>query len=171
MTCHVTACTYSRSLCALKALVRYRNIYGQYHASARPIKCKDKISTHSCRPVSSYWCSHLAVSSVESGTLSLWSILLWILWIIPPDICQGDLSHSHSHGCDIVCVNETHLSKDIMDAEIDIPGFTMFRKDRDFSITYDINSTSNGGGSIIYVRNHLNPTHIEWFIGLKLQTV
>ena len=43
MTCHVTAFTYSRSLRALKALVRYRNTYGQYHASARPIKCKDKI--------------------------------------------------------------------------------------------------------------------------------
>ena len=52
MTCHLTAFTYSRSLRALKALVRYRNTYGQYHASARPIKCKGKISTHSCRPVS-----------------------------------------------------------------------------------------------------------------------
>ena len=34
MTCCVTAFTYSRSLRALKALVRYRNTCGQYHASA-----------------------------------------------------------------------------------------------------------------------------------------
>ena len=43
MTYHVTAFTYSRSLRALNALVHYGNTYGQYHASACPIKCKDKI--------------------------------------------------------------------------------------------------------------------------------
>ena len=83
MTCRVTTYTYSRSLRALKALVRYRNTCGQYHASARPIKCKGKISTHSCRPASTLLS---LMASVESGTLSLWSILLCILWIIPLDI-------------------------------------------------------------------------------------
>ncbi len=67
------------------------------------------------------------------------------------------------YGSDIVCVCETHLNKDILDAEIDIPGFTMFRRDRDFSVTKDVNCVSKGGGSIIYVRNKLSPTHIEWF--------
>ena len=33
----------------------------------------------------------------ESGTLSLWSILPCILWIIPIDFCQGEFSHSHSY--------------------------------------------------------------------------
>ena len=54
MTCCATAFTYSRSLRALKALVRFCNTCGQYHASARPIKCKGKISTHSCRPASTH---------------------------------------------------------------------------------------------------------------------
>ena len=34
MTCLVTTYTFSRPLLALKALVRYRKTYGQYHASA-----------------------------------------------------------------------------------------------------------------------------------------
>ena len=37
MTYRVSTYTYSRPQLALKALVRYRKTYRQYHASARPI--------------------------------------------------------------------------------------------------------------------------------------
>ena len=39
MTCRVTTYTYSRPLRALKAFVRDRKTYGQYHASSRPVNC------------------------------------------------------------------------------------------------------------------------------------
>ena len=47
---------------------------------------------------------------------------------------------------DVVCLTETFLSKDICDAEIGIKGFKVFRGDR-FS--------GGGGGSCIYVKNHI----------------
>ena len=66
---------------------------------------------------------------------------------------------------DIVCINETHFNKEILDAEIKIPGFKQFRRDRDFTISVDTEnkSVSNGGGCVIYIKEHLNPTEIEWF--------
>ena len=35
---------------------------------------------------------------------------------------------------DIVCVKETQFDLEILDAEIQIEGYTIFRKDRDFLI-------------------------------------
>ena len=90
-TCCVTTCTYSRPLLALKALVRYRKTYGQYHASARPLNCQYKISTHSCRPVPAYIPRNRRCA--RRGTLSLWSILLCLLWIIPLDILVKGIFH------------------------------------------------------------------------------
>ena len=34
----------------------------------------------------------------------------------------------------IVCITETHLNKDILDAELYIKGYRFFRKDRNFDI-------------------------------------
>ena len=67
---------------------------------------------------------------------------------------------------DIVFINETHFNDDILDAEIAIDGYMIFRKDRDFSINNDCRSdhTSNGGGSIIYVKCSVNASKVDSFI-------
>ena len=49
---------------------------------------------------------------------------------------------------DILCVNETWLSPDISDSLIAIPGFKIFRRDRDTA----------GGGVLLYVREHIDAT-------------
>ena len=66
---------------------------------------------------------------------------------------------------DIVCINETHFNKEITDPEVSLPGFKLFRQDRDFSICEKAkeNSVSNGGGCIIYVKQDLNPNVVDWF--------
>jgi hypothetical protein len=43
-----------------------------------------------------------------------------------------------------------------LDAEIQIEGYTIFRKDRDFKIDSSKNDLSYGGGSIIYTRNNIS---------------
>ena len=57
---------------------------------------------------------------------------------------------------DIICVTETHFSKDILDAEVHIDGYTLFRHDRDFKVNESSHDVSHGGGSIIYVRSDIN---------------
>ena len=58
------------------------------------------------------------------------------------------------------------MNKDILDAEIQIPGFKLFRRDRNFVINsddIDTVSASSGGGSIIYIKTCLNPVELDWF--------
>ena len=58
------------------------------------------------------------------------------------------------------------MNKDILDAEIQIPGFKLFRRDRNFVINsddIDTISASSGGGSIIYIKTCLNPVELDWF--------
>ena len=75
------------------------------------------------------------------------------------------------YGSDIVCITETHFSREVLDAEISIQGYIAFRNDRHFTIhntddnSPNTDSISNGGGSIIYVSERLNPTRIEEFKG------
>ena len=84
---------------------------------------------------------------------------------------MDELKHAIAlYESDIVCVNETHFYKDVLDAEIEIPGFKLFRKDRDFVIKPDDDANdrakstvSSGGGCIIYVNESLNPVEIGWF--------
>ena len=71
---------------------------------------------------------------------------------------MDELKHAIAlYESDIVCINETHFYKDVLDAEIQIPGFKLFRRDRDFVVKCDDNandrtkSVSSGGGCIIYV--------------------
>ena len=59
-------------------------------------------------------------------------------------------------GKDVICVTETHLDKDIFDAEIHLDGYVMFRKDRDFKLDSSNQEISKGGGSVIYVKSSLD---------------
>jgi hypothetical protein len=52
---------------------------------------------------------------------------------------------------DIICVTETHFCREILDAEIAIEGYCMFRKDRNFKLDNSNSEISGGGGSIIYI--------------------
>ena len=63
-----------------------------------------------------------------------------------------------TYNIDIVCITETHISKDIDDSELEIDGYSFFRGDRDFDldISNNDNHVSDGGGSIIYYRNLIN---------------
>ena len=49
---------------------------------------------------------------------------------------------------DLICVTETHFSKDILNAEIQIEGYTVFRHDRYFKVNESSlsNDVSHGGG-------------------------
>ena len=47
---------------------------------------------------------------------------------------------------DILCLNEKRLSRNVLDAEINIEGYDIYRKDRN----------REGGGVAVYVRNYLN---------------
>ena len=60
----------------------------------------------------------------------------------------ADLYHA-----DLICVTETHLYKEILDAEISLPGFQKpFRKDRDFNVLGTGTESSNRGGWVGYLR-------------------
>ena len=72
---------------------------------------------------------------------------------------------NESLNIEFICLTETHLNKYIADSELKIDGYLFRRKDRDFSIhpdiisstvSSDIDCTSNGGGSIIYYKDHLS---------------
>jgi hypothetical protein len=56
----------------------------------------------------------------------------------------------------VICITETHLDEAILDAEMHLDGFVMFRKDRNFKLDKSINTTSKGGGSVIYVNSDLD---------------
>ena len=65
-----------------------------------------------------------------------------------------------TYSIDIVCITETHITKEIEDNELEIEGFSFYRGDRDFNLhvssNEDQDTASGGGGSIIYYRNFLN---------------
>ena len=83
---------------------------------------------------------------------------------------------------DIICICETHLDNEIDNAEVNIPGYSHFRVDRNFktnsknrSVKRDLSDTSEGGGSIIYVRENLNAKVVTNFnapdsVAVTLQT-
>jgi hypothetical protein len=64
----------------------------------------------------------------------------------------------------VICITETHFNSDILDAEIFIEGFSMFRKDRDFKIDNSTSNISGGGGSIIYIKNSCNASLVSSFL-------
>ena len=59
---------------------------------------------------------------------------------------------------DVICVVETWLSAEILDAEISIQGYQCFRRDRN----------RHGGGIVVYVRDCLSTTPIMDNVDLEL---
>jgi hypothetical protein len=57
--------------------------------------------------------------------------------------------------CKVICVTETKFHSEILDAEINIPNFTVYRSDRA--------NGKSGGGSCIYVNNAIRASRIENF--------
>ena len=55
----------------------------------------------------------------------------------------------------VICITESHLSSDILDAEIGIANYNLFRCDR---------IGGDGGGSVIYVHNTITAHRIDTFI-------
>ena len=55
----------------------------------------------------------------------------------------------------ILCVTETHLNSDIVNAEVNLKGYNIFRKDR--------NTGKKCGGSCIYVHNTISANLLESF--------
>ena len=64
---------------------------------------------------------------------------------------------------DIICLNETHFDSDILDAEIHLDGYMMFRKDRNFKLDNSDSNISGGGGSIIYTKSYLDAALCQSF--------
>src|SRR6478609_8964203 len=70
------------------------------------------------------------------------------------DIPRFEQLHSFitkEHKFDVVGLTETHLDNTIDSDEINIDGFTVFRKDRN----------SSGGGVLLYIRNELMPIQMS----------
>ena len=66
---------------------------------------------------------------------------------------------------DIICITESHLNGSFMDAEVAIKGFQAhFRCDRNFNVVDPDNQpSSGGGGSVIFARDHLICSKVDWF--------
>ena len=64
---------------------------------------------------------------------------------------------------DIICITETQLHVNILDSEIQIEGYKIFRKDRSFKLDRSKNDCSSGGGSVIYVKNAISASDVECF--------
>ncbi len=60
---------------------------------------------------------------------------------------------------DIVCVSETWLDDEVMDAEVECPGYRVFRRCRNLKdYPEGMFSQSTRGGVLILVKSDLNPT-------------
>ena len=69
------------------------------------------------------------------------------------DIPRINLLHNFitkEYCCDIVALTETHLDNSINSSELELDGYSLFRKDRNRS----------GGGVMFYVRNELNAVQL-----------
>ena len=60
---------------------------------------------------------------------------------------------------DIACVSETWLDDEVMDAEVECPGYRVFRRDRNLKdYPEGMFTQSARGGVLILVKSDLNPT-------------
>ena len=66
---------------------------------------------------------------------------------------------SETHDVQIICVTESWLNSDIVDAEVSIPNFNLFRADRPNDTRF--------GGSAIFVHKALRVERLDWFTGLE----
>lgn len=58
---------------------------------------------------------------------------------------------------DVFTISESWLDANVSDAEINIPGYTLFRRDR--HLGYDYGNDNGSGGTVCYVKDHINATH------------
>ena len=69
---------------------------------------------------------------------------------------------------DIICICETHFSQEIDECEVALDGYRLFRADRGFKTKGktelltgrgdgECSDISKGGGSVIYVKDYINP--------------
>ena len=71
---------------------------------------------------------------------------------------------STQNNIEFLFITETHLCKDILDAELQISGYSFVRRDRNYDIKNDTSDiVSLGGGSIIYYKNYINISVFECF--------
>ena len=81
-----------------------------------------------------------------------------------------------SDAIDLICVTETHFDDSLELAEIEIPGFNVFLGNRNFKLDRTCSKTvdySNGGGSVIYIRDNilvLNKT-INFFLNKTINFI
>lgn len=62
------------------------------------------------------------------------------------------------HNPDILAITESFLDNDILDPELQVPGYVLFRKDRNLSFYPPGLFTNEArGGIIIYIKDLLNP--------------
>ena len=87
------------------------------------------------------------IHSLNEFSPDLLNIIHFNVRSLLPKISEYDnfLTNKHIH---IISVNETWLDDSVSDNEISIPGFTVFRKDRN----------RQGGGVAFYIKNELMPT-------------
>ena len=73
----------------------------------------------------------------------------------------------HSKSIDIACVTETHFNSNLYESEIAINGYNCFRQDRNFKLdrSKSDETTSCGGGSVIYVRDNISVEKISKLSG------
>ena len=62
----------------------------------------------------------------------------------------------------VVSLNETWLNDTVDDAELALPGFTIFRNDR---------TTAGRGGVALYVRNELQPVLLSELLVPRIESV
>ena len=62
---------------------------------------------------------------------------------------------------DILAISETFLASCVNDSEITIPGYVLFRKDRNLDYYNGIYSRETRGGVLAYIKGDLNPTVSE----------
>ena len=86
---------------------------------------------------------------------------------------------------DVLCISESHYSQEIENSEVDIVGYRCFRADRGFKTKGkdelatdegdgECSGTFRGGGSVIYVKDYINPKLCSSFkapdsLAVKLQ--
>ena len=77
---------------------------------------------------------------------------------------KSDIAEAYieAHNVDVLVLTETHLKATVPDSQIDITGFSLFRRDR---------LNKGGGGVAIYCRSDLRPRVVEARSNLELLRV
>ena len=72
-------------------------------------------------------------------------------------------THHELHLADILCFTETHLSGSLVDDDLQLEGYNMFKRNRHVSYTnYPDQAQKDGGGVAIYSRKNLQVKHMQY---------